>query len=157
MSMLPADLAKSGSEHGHQTALFQQAKMFIAEWNANGKGICPLDNMFAIPNGDQRGDGTLKGAAIAGNRLKAEGLKAGVPDLMLAWPITYKGVVYHGLFIEMKRPEEIKKKNGGCSQNQLDWHADLRHADYAVVVCYSWEDAWDNILSYINFYERKMS
>ena len=48
--------------------------------------------VFAIPNGGQRG----KQEAV---RLKAEGVLAGVPDLLIPEP---RGL-YHGLFVEMKR------------------------------------------------------
>lgn len=47
--------------------------------------------LFAIPNGGARDP-------ITGSRLKAEGVRRGALDLMLAKPAG----VYHGLFMEMK-------------------------------------------------------
>lgn len=49
-------------------------------------GLC-----FAIPNGGHRNKATA-------GKLKAEGVKAGVPDLFL--PVARHG--YHGLFVELK-------------------------------------------------------
>ena len=68
------------TEHDEQATLFA-----IASYRPE------LRWMFAIPNGGQRNK-------IVAARLKQEGVKKGVPDLMLCLP-TDK---YHGLFIEMK-------------------------------------------------------
>ncbi len=70
------------TEHDEQCALFEWAHYQHPEL---------LRWMFAIPNGGQRNK-------IVAARLKQEGVKKGVPDLMLPMP-TDK---YHGLFIEMK-------------------------------------------------------
>lgn len=51
----------------------------------------PVFALFAVPNGGARD-------AITGSRLKAEGVRRGALDLILAKPTTK----YHGLFIEMK-------------------------------------------------------
>lgn len=141
----PEHLAKPDTEHAHQAALFCWAARCI-------NGHDALQNLFAIPNGDQRGDGTKRGAQIAGGRLKAEGQKNGVPDIMLAWPITGDNgphLFYAGLFIEMKRPGLQNYKDGGCSKEQLDWHKRLIEVGYRVVVCYSWIEARDEILKYL--------
>lgn len=146
MPITPETIAKSGTEHGEQTALFC--------WAANYANM--VDNrlklMFAIPNGDQRGDGTKKGAVIAGARLKAEGQRDGVPDLMLpvAMNTGFIKCYYHGLFIEMKRREFETRKDGGCSEEQLRFHLRLRDQGYYVEVCYGWEQARDTILNYLN-------
>jgi hypothetical protein len=73
------------SEHSEQCALFDWAA-----WQAN-LGHEPLRWIFAIPNGGHR----HKGVAA---KLKAEGVKAGVPDICLPYPANG----YHGLYIEMK-------------------------------------------------------
>jgi len=83
--LTPEILAKSGTEHGEQLAVMQWAAL-------NMKRFPELRWLFAIPNGGGR-------SAIQGARLKAEGVKPGVSDLML--PVARKG--YHGLFIEMKK------------------------------------------------------
>lgn len=72
------------SEHEHQAAVIQWAR--LAQYPG-------LDLLFAVPNGG------LRTKAEAG-KLKAEGVKSGVPDLCL--PVA-RGP-YHGLFLEMKKP-----------------------------------------------------
>ena len=75
--------------------------------------------LFAIPNGSYK-------SRAAASSSKREGLRAGVPDLML--PVARK--VYHGLFIEMKRT-----KGSITSKEQKDWHEYLNGQGYLCVVC----------------------
>ncbi|MCK5236436.1 MAG: VRR-NUC domain-containing protein [Deltaproteobacteria bacterium] len=90
-------------------------------WNL--KSYPELALLYAIPNGGQRN-------RIVAAKLKAEGVKAGVPDLNLA--VARGG--YHGLYIEMKvKPNKPTKK-------QLEWHEMLREQGYRVEVCYGWEE-----------------
>lgn len=112
-----------GSEHSHQCALMQWVAL-------NGRQWPDLDLLFAVPNG---GDRSMSVAAA----MKAEGVKSGVPDLCL--PVPRGG--YPGLWIEMKRPGEARKAQGGRSENQVKWHKRLVAQRYAVVTCYSWKAA----------------
>ena len=74
-------------ESGHQEALFS--------WAAYRTGLMPeLQYMYHVPNGGKRDKAT---AAV----LKRQGVKAGVPDIML--PAARAG--YHGLYIELKAGE----------------------------------------------------
>lgn len=88
--------------------------------------------MYHIPNEGKRSKST-------GARLKAQGLKAGVPDVCL--PTAHGG--YIGLYIEMKvepnRPTENQKK----------WLRALREAGHMVAVCYSWDEARKLIEEYL--------
>ena len=72
------------TEHDEQAALFQWAELMAAQ-------IPELRLMFAIPNGGHRHIGVAR-------KLKAEGVKPGVPDIFL--PVARNK--FHGLFIEMK-------------------------------------------------------
>src|SRR5262245_46077094 len=75
---------KHSSEHVEQVALFK--------WAARNQGREPLlCLLFAIPNGGKRDK-------VTAARLKAEGVKAGVPDICL--PVARMG--YYGFWIEMK-------------------------------------------------------
>ena len=75
-------------ESGHQEALFS--------WAAYRTEIMPeLQYMYHVPNGGKRDAAT----AVA---LKRQGVKAGVPDIML--PAARAG--YHGLYIELKGGQE---------------------------------------------------
>lgn len=74
----------------------------------------PAIRILAIPNGSQR-------SRTTGARLKAEGVVAGVPDLLIpAW----------NLWIEMKRAD-----GGAVSAVQKDWHRYLESIDHTVLVC----------------------
>lgn len=113
------------NEHDHQVALFQWA-----EWQS---GAMPeLKLMFAIPNGGARN-------IVVATKLKAEGVRAGVPDIMLPVP---RGL-YHGLFIELKKPK------GTVQPNQREWIAALGLQGYRSVICYGWEEAKDTVLAYL--------
>lgn len=92
-----------------------------------------LDMMFHVPNGGSRSK------AEAG-RFKAEGVKAGVPDICLPVPRRH----YHGLFIEMKRRE-----GGRLSPEQKAWLDKLTEQGYAAAVCRGWEEASEVILRYL--------
>lgn len=113
------------SEHDEQVALFK--------WAAEHQEEHPeLGLMFAIPNGGKRHPGV-------GKKLKAEGLKAGVPDIFLPVP----NAVQHGLFIEMKIGYSKPRKD------QRKWLSDLWLQGYGVAVCYGAEHAKAVIADYL--------
>ncbi len=124
--MNPDQLARSGSEHGAQAALFCWAAM-------NFKRYPQLKLMFAIPNGEAR-------SIVTGARLKATGVKAGVPDIFLP-AVT---ACSPGLYLELKR------SGGTISKVQLEWIAALREEGYRVEVCYGWQEAVKVIEDYLN-------
>lgn len=132
--MRPEQFCKpNSSEHVHQVCVFMWAALNQAKYPMLEKLL------FAIPNGGSRGE-TARTAAIVGGKLKAEGVKAGVSDLTLAWPA--KG--FHGFFIEMKKP------GGKAQQNQLDFGNAVIHAGYKFAVCDHWEKARDLIVEYLS-------
>jgi len=112
-------------EHFEQVALFDWAAYHL-------KRLPELALLFAIPNGGKRSK------AVAG-KLKAEGVKSGVPDICL--PVARGS--YHGLYIE------LKAKGGKASTNQLVWLEKLRDQDYYACVCVGWESARNVIESYL--------
>lgn len=122
----PAQIAASGTEHGHQCAVMQ--------WVATGaiKQYPLLWLLHAIPNGGDR-------SKSVGASMKAEGVKKGVPDLSL--PVAKYSRGYFGLYIEMKTPAAFAKKDNGCSVEQVEWHRRLREQGYAVAVCAGWQAA----------------
>lgn len=113
------------TEHEEQKKLFQWAKA------QSGKHP-QLTMMFAIPNGGQRN-------IVTATKLKAEGVKSGVPDIFLAYP----SINYHGLFIEMKSAK------GKVSDNQKEWIAGLFQNGYMCAVCYSFDEAKKIIEEYL--------
>jgi len=106
----------------------------LFRWAAVSAAAHPeLRMMFHIPNGGSRS------RAEAG-RFKAEGVKAGVPDICL--PVPRGG--YHGLFIELKRTQ-----GGVVSPEQTEWLEALRTQGYRAEVCRGWESAAHVIKEYL--------
>jgi hypothetical protein len=107
------------NEHQHQ-------RLLIAWCRKN----FPSVTIFAIPNGGHR-------SATEGQKLKNEGVLAGVPDLFLADGRP-------GLFIEMKEPGK-----GRLSKDQKEIIPRLETAGYPVAVCYGYEEAKQAITNYL--------
>ncbi len=114
-------------DHEHQ----EQVKLF--EWASY---IPELELLFAIPNGGAR-------HIVVAKKLKAEGVKAGVPDICLPVPTAD----YNGLFIE------LKAKGGALSENQLWWIGRLNTIGYKAVKCNGFEEAKQVILDYLSMKE----
>lgn len=91
-----------------------------------------------IPNGGSRN-------AIEAARLKAQGVKAGIPDICI--PVARKG--FHGLYIELKR-----QRNGRLSDAQKDMILRLRQEGYKVEVCKGFQEAANVIEEYMRETER---
>ena len=89
--------------------------------------------IFHIPNGSYK-------SLTARVKAKKEGLKSGIPDLMI--PVANKN--YHGLFIEMKRV-----KNSKVSVHQKQWIELLNKQGYKAIVCYGNNEAIKEIENYI--------
>lgn len=96
--------------------------------------------MFAVPNGGYRDKRTA-------GKLKATGVKAGVPDIWLPVPMKW----YSGLVIELKIRSKKRVGNpyAGASVEQQDWLLDLSDNRFRTEVCYGWEDARDRIIEYL--------
>lgn len=92
--------------------------------------------LHSIPNGGYRDK-------ITAGILKAEGVKAGVPDIHL--PIPRGG--YASLYIELKAMDS-KHKKGSLSQQEFLQLAQ-QHGNYAVI-CVGWNEATETIEKYIN-------
>ena len=120
-------MARHNEEYKEQKELIRWARMRSAT-------LPELKLLTSIPNG-----GYLLSPSAA-SKLKATGLSAGVPDLML--PVARGG--YHGLFIELKR-----LKGGRVSPEQRWWAERLNSEGYLAVVCYGWNDARQIIESYL--------
>ena len=126
-SRKPSLLDVVPTEHAEQVRLMQMVDHASAKHPR-------LAYLFAIPNGGHRRKG------VAG-KLRAEGVKPGVPDLML--PVARMD--FYGLFVEMKR-----RGGGQTSAAQARWHRILRAQGYCVMVCEGWESAWATICWYLD-------
>jgi hypothetical protein len=112
------------SEDAEQTAVIAWAEANAARWPV-------LEWLFHVPNGGARN-------AVTGARMKAAGVKRGVPDLCLPAPRPRPdGGTFHGLFIEMKRAS----RTNHTTPAQRRWLDYLQGAGYQVAVCYGADEA----------------
>ncbi|MBO5449790.1 MAG: VRR-NUC domain-containing protein [Ruminococcus sp.] len=126
-------------EHAEQAALFCWTDFAthdrrITQVVVFGEKMSVLDFLHAIPNGGYRNKTTAA-------KLKAEGVKPGVPDICLPYPVGE----FHGLYIEMKR-----ESGGRLSDRQKIWIAYLQSQNYAACVCNGFEEARDVLLAYLS-------
>ena len=112
----------------------EEEQAAIMEWTVlMAKQYPELDLLFHIPNGGWRHP------AVAA-KMKAQGVKPGVPDLFL--PVA-RGP-YHGLFIELKRTQ-----GGRLSEDQKAWLEALRDQQYKAVRADGAEAACDLLYKYL--------
>lgn len=117
------------SEHEEQCA--------VMNWAMLMERVYPdLEMLFSVPNGARTSMGTAK-------KLKAEGLKAGIPDLILLVP---RGK-WHGLLIEMKRE---KAPPSSLSEAQRWWRDHLIAQGYCATVAFGSLQAINMIEEYLN-------
>ena len=111
-----------------------QETEWLFQWAALSCGKYPeLALMYHIPNEGKR-------SPTAAAKLKAQGLKTGVPDICL--PVARGG--FHALYIEMKRTS-----GGRVSADQKWWIEKLTKAGNMAVVCKGFEGAKDVIERYL--------
>jgi hypothetical protein len=89
--------------------------------------------LYAVANGARLTRAVAK-------RMKAEGMRPGVPDLMLP----ERRGAYVGLAIEMKSPRHYP------TREQRLWLTHLQKAGWLTDVCYSFEEARDLLLAYLS-------
>ena len=110
----------------------EQARLF--SWAEMQSYFHPeLRLLFHIPNGGLR-------SKTEAARFQKEGVKSGVPDLLLPVPNGH----WAGLFIELKRRE-----GGRVSPEQKAWIEALRSQGYAAEVAHGWEEAAELITGYL--------
>ncbi len=111
------------SEHDIQVSLMQWLKL---------KHPYAESLTYATPNAAKR-------TPRQGAYMKAEGLKAGVPDICMALP---KGE-YGGLYIE------LKKEGGRATVAQNEWLDRLSNAGNKAVLCVGFTEAANTIDEYL--------
>lgn len=117
-------IINTSNEHSIQCACVQWFRLQCPEL---------AERLFAVPNGGRRD-------ALTGARLKAEGVIAGVADLILLVPSGH----YGALLIEMKTGK------GRQSQAQKAWQKAVTAKDeYKYVVCHGFDDFRRAIKEYL--------
>jgi len=171
--MKPEKLAESGTESGQQRALFARVAQDLwqlhcqlrtaEDWgdvaerdrcrgiwdHIDRRHLYPLEFLHSIPNGGSRGD-TARARAIRGANMKAEGVKAGIPDVFLPFPRSEPDAAgrnyrlrYLGFYIEMKKP------GGRPSVEQLAFRDYALSVGYQWKLCDNWEDAYNELIAYL--------
>ena len=120
------DASPVPTESNEQQTLFEWARRMEGRWPE-------LRLLYHIPNEGKRSRAT-------GARLRAEGLKSGVPDICL--PVARGG--HHGLYIELKR-----RRGARITQEQLDWVERLAGEGYVAAVCLGCDEAISLITQYM--------
>lgn len=115
------------SEHDH-------AKAFVRVVGLYQQQRPELALLFAVPNGGDRHE-------IVAWKMKAEGVKAGVPDYI--FPVARGG--FHGLAIE------LKSATGKASREQVRWIESLRDQGWRAEVCRGWGEAMRVLADYCGF------
>lgn len=111
----------------------EQEQIKIFQWASYQTGLYPeLKLLHHIPNGGERN-------RIVAAKLKAAGVKRGVPDISL--PVARGG--YHGLYIELKYDD------GRPTTEQKAWHDALIEQGYKAVFCWGFEEAIEVIKEYL--------
>lgn len=120
-------------EDQEQTAFFDWCNQMAAReprlmlWYAIPNGMHAPGTVYTTKKGEKRR------YSPAATRMRAMGLKAGVPDM--CWPVAAQG--FHGLYIENK----IGRNK--LSDEQVTWRKLLLDQGYAVHTCFDWaEAAW---------------
>lgn len=121
------DASPIPTESAEQQLLFQWARMQSGKYQE-------LTLLYHIPNEGKRSHKT-------GARMKAEGLKTGVPDICL--PVARGG--HHGLYIELKRV-----KNSRVTVAQMAWIEALTRQGYVAAVCRGADEAIELITRYLS-------
>lgn len=129
-------------EDAEQAALLEWARYAFPSFGLGGRCL------FAIPNGAHlAGDERTRARQMG--RLKRLGLVAGAADLFLA----RASGRYHGLFIEMKKPESSFRSEAeigrAVSEDQRRFADEVRGEGYAWIACYGAGDAIAAIKAYL--------
>jgi len=88
-------------------------------------------------------DGKVKYVNFEAINDKKMGVKKGVSDLFLAYP----SGGFHGMWIELKRSRLL---SGALTKEQREWQSAMRELGYKAIVCHREQDAYDELIAYLN-------
>lgn len=121
--------SRRDEEHNEQVVLFNRINALAAN---QPKYALAAARTYAVPNG-----GPSKGA---NGRRKAEGVKKGVSDVFVSFPIHGR----HGCYIEMKA------QGGRVSDEQKLWIKQSIALGYVAVVCWDADEAFATWKQYVD-------
>lgn len=123
---------------------------FFRWWRATAPGLKVWPGcMWHIPNGSMLGD-DKKSRMIRSRMLTLSGMVNGVLDTFLMHSAPNAVGKWNGLFVEFKKPSVRTHKNGGLSDDQVEFAAQALAHGYQCRVAYSWEEGRDAVLEYLN-------
>lgn len=130
------------SEHAEQAAFVGMVKNTYQ----HDETFLPM-LFFSVPNGLWVGGGNKWGMI---NKFKAEGFRTGVADIIY---MQARGI-FSGLTIEMKRSDKRGVKNGGMSDDQIEFQEQARKAGNVAVTCYTADEAFTVFQNYMKLTPR---
>ena len=128
------------------------------QWMRDGTVVIPTlsDYSYMVPNGTQLAGGGQRRAIYMAN-LKAQGLRPGVSDLVIAYPIWGHATgqcLYPGAYIEMKRVREAYPGPGALKvavrEEQKEFLALMKSVGYWTAIAYGAEEFKVLVRSYLN-------
>lgn len=119
--------APIATETQHQIALFQWWRLAHRHYGLPEKAL------YHTPNEGKR-------SYFTAAKLKAEGMRPGLPDIVLAVPRGGYGALYI----------ELKTQKGRPSKDQLDYIDLLRSCGNVAMICRGWETAKAIIEAYLD-------
>jgi hypothetical protein len=127
------------TEHQEQASFFSWLLTFKER---DYPEVHPL--FFSVPNGSVLA-GDAKRRAMQMNKLKREGLTPGVADTLF---LSGRGGAF-GLALEFKTPDKQGTKDGGLSENQLEFLRSARMEGYRAEVAYGADHAEQIVADYL--------
>lgn len=115
--------SRGDTEHAHQAVVVKWARWIATGGTRSTYGM--LRWLFAVPNGGLR-------HKITAARLVAEGVAAGVPDLLL--PVAWRG--HNGVALEMKAPGRVQQGVRACTDAQVAWLEHFAAEGWCAVVAF---------------------
>jgi hypothetical protein len=139
-----------GMRYGANTSE-KDEQIILIELRDRYRDLYPaLKLLFHVPNAGKRGrkeDAYGRRYSIEGQELKKQGMVEGALDMHLNVP-SCDGL-YHGLFIEMKRPGTLTQKAGTLQPSQREMMRLLREHGNRVEVCYRGLEAWNIVCDHL--------
>jgi hypothetical protein len=78
---------------------------------------------------------------------RKSGIKRTISSLFLAYP----SGGFHGMWIELKRSRLL---SGALTKEQREWQSAMRELGYKAIVCHREQDAYDEIIAYLNLHTK---
>lgn len=135
------------------TATEHQEQVLVFQWAERNQHRFPdLEWLFAIPNAGGYGGG-YKANMLRVLAMKREGVRSGVPDLILPCGrggfLSFWGEMKRKVLHTRKTKPGLREERTQPTPEQQKWHAALRERGHYVVVCWSAEEMQRELEQYL--------